>query len=223
MSGTTGQRDRQMPGMTIGVMGSAGGDITAEVREQAYRLGEEIARRGLVLLTGACPGIPQESVKGASAHGGLVVGISPALDFAEHVQRYHSPTRGYNAIVYTGSGLMGREIENIRSSDAVVFISGRVGTLGEFAIAYDEGNIIGLLRGSGGITDHLPEIIQKLAKRTRAIVCIDDDPIGLLDQLEKVYRERERPQQLKLLTQHNPDGVEEGNGGQADAVQGQPA
>lgn len=201
--------DGLMPGMTVGLMGSAGGEISPELRAAARKLGEEVARRGHVLLTGACPGIPQEAVKGASALGGLVIGISPALNFAEHVQRYRSPTRGYSTIIYTGSGLMGREIENIRSSDVVVFIGGRVGTLGEFAIAYDEGNIIGLLRGSGGITDHLPTLIEKLNKRTEAIVCEERDPVRLLGQLEQVYSQKVRPGRMELLQEHDPDGVDE--------------
>jgi predicted Rossmann-fold nucleotide-binding protein len=71
-----------------------------------------------------------------------VVGISPALSLQEHVQRYNSPADGFDAIIYTGSGLMAREIENIRSSDIVVIAGGRSGTLGEFAIAYDEDRLI---------------------------------------------------------------------------------
>ena len=64
-----------------------------------------------------------------------MVGISPALNLEEHVNKYRSRTRGYGAIIYTGSGLMGREIENIRSCDVVIFAGGRSGSLGEFAIA----------------------------------------------------------------------------------------
>ncbi|MFZ5593982.1 MAG: hypothetical protein ACOY4D_06955 [Pseudomonadota bacterium] len=35
-------------------------------------------------------------------------------------------------------------------------MGGRSGTLGEFAIAYDEGKLIGVLQGSGGITEKIP-------------------------------------------------------------------
>jgi len=40
---------------------------------------------------------------------------------------------------------MGREVENIQTCDAVVIVGGRSGTLGEFAIAYDQAKIIGVL------------------------------------------------------------------------------
>lgn len=46
---------------------------------------------------------------------------------------------------------MGREATNIRSS--VLLLGGRSGALGEFAITYDEGKWIGVLAGSGGITE----------------------------------------------------------------------
>lgn len=113
------------PSMTVGVMGSSGGVIPPDAYRKAYSLGREIARRGHVLMTGACPGLPHESVKGARSAGGIVVGVSPALNMEEHVVKYQSPTWGYNALIFTGSGLMGREIENMRSCDVVVFAGGR--------------------------------------------------------------------------------------------------
>lgn len=195
------------PSMTVGVMGSAGGKLGAEALQVVHRLGAAIARRGYVLITGACPGMPQEAVKGAKDEGGTVVGVSPALNMEEHVRKYHSPTRGYDAIIYTGSGLMGREIENIRSCDVVIFAGGRSGTLGEFAIAYDEAKVIGVLEGTGGITQHLEEIIRMVKKETGAIVCYDTDPDHLLDKLEAIYQERILPRYLRAVEGHDPDGV----------------
>ncbi len=160
-----------------------------------------------MLITGACPGLPHEAILGAESANGLVVGIYPALNLEEHVKRYRSPTRGYNAIIYTGSGLMGREIENIRSCDVVIFAGGRSGTLGEFAIAYDEGKVIGVLTGTGGITDHLELIIELVSKKTGAIISYHSDPGPLLDELERIYKERILPDYLRTIEGHNPDGV----------------
>jgi len=201
------EREFPIPRMTVGVMGSAGGKLAAEAIQPVRRLGAAIARRGYVLITGACPGMPHEAVKGAKEEGGIVVGVSPALNLEEHVRKYQSPTWGYDAIVYTGSGLMGREIENIRSCDVVVFAGGRSGTLGEFPIAYDEGKVIGVLQGTGGITEHLEKIISMVNKETGAIVCYDADPERLLDKLEQVYRERILPRHVKALEGRDPDGV----------------
>jgi uncharacterized protein (TIGR00725 family) len=195
------------PRMTVGVMGSAGGEIEKEIRERVRRLGASIARRGYVLITGACPGLPHDAVLGAKGEGGVVVGISPALNIHEHITKYHSPTRGYDTIVYTGSGLMGREIENIRSCDTVIFAGGRSGTLGEFAIAYDEGKVIGVLTGTGGITEHLRQIVTMVNKETGATVCYDSDPEALMDKLEDIYSSCVLPVYEKVMEYHDPDGT----------------
>ncbi len=147
--------------LTIGVMGSSGGDAIDEITERAHRLAEAIAERDAVLITGGCPGLPYEAVKGAKARGGVVVGISPGLSIDEHRGKYRSPVEGFDVLIYTGSGLMGREITNIRSCDIVV-IAGRTGTLGELAIPYDEGRLIGVLTGTGGITSLADRIRTEL-------------------------------------------------------------
>lgn len=174
--------------LKVGVMGSSGGDLSPEVMEKSYRLGEAIARRDCVLITGACPGLPHESVRGAKAARGLVVGISPGLSLDEHVRKYGSPTEGYDVLVFTGSGLMGREITNIRTCDIVVIVGGRTGTLGEFAIAYDEGRLVGILDGTGGITEVIEDILKVSAKQTGGRVIFEEDPVRLVDRLLDVYR-----------------------------------
>jgi uncharacterized protein (TIGR00725 family) len=175
---------------TVGVMGSAGGALQASSMMVARELGREIARRGLVLITGACPGLPHEAVLGAKEIGTIVIGISPALCLQEHIDRYHSPYEEYDALIFTGSGLMGREIENIRSCDIVVIIGGRSGTLGEFAIAYDEGKLIAVLQDTGGIADHIAEIVEMCNKRTEADLVYSSDPQELMQLAMAKHAER---------------------------------
>jgi uncharacterized protein (TIGR00725 family) len=174
--------------LTIGVMGSSGGALSPAARQKAYRLGETIAERDAILITGGCPGLPYEAVRGARAKGGLVVGISPGLSIDEHRGKYASPVDGFDVLIYTGSGLMGREITNIRSCDIVVIAGGRTGTLGELAIAYDEGRLIGVLMGTGGITGLVEEIVRTSGKDTGARVVYESDPVKLVDRLIHVYR-----------------------------------
>ncbi len=192
------------PRMTVGVMGSAGGHIAPEVFQKVRALGRTIGQKGYVLITGACPGLPHEAAIGAKEAGGVVVGVSPALNMDEHVIKYLSPTRCYDAIIYTGSGLMGREIENIRSCDVVIFAGGRSGTLGEFAIAYDEAKVIGVLESTGGITEHLSNIVEMVNKDTGAVVFYDQDPERLLAKLEEVYR--------SVIYRRHVEALEEGGG-----------
>jgi uncharacterized protein (TIGR00725 family) len=167
---------------SVAVVGSAGGELSAEARGLCRELGREIARRGCTIVTGACPGLPQEAVFGAKELGGLSVGISPALCLDEHRYRYHSPYEEYDVLIFTGSGLMGREVDVIRSSDVVVVAGGRSGTLGEFSIAYDDGNVIAALLGTGGIADHLEGIVSLIRKDTGTEMIYSGDPVALLDQ-----------------------------------------
>lgn len=173
--------------LTIGVMGSASPDVDGAAERLARQLGEAIAERGLILITGACPGLPHACALGARSQGGLSVGISPALSLDEHVQKYHAPFDAFDLLIYTGSGLMGREVTNIRSSDIVIIADGRSGTLGEFAIAYDEGKLIGVMKGSGGIADQIPSIVEGIDKDTGAVLVYEHEPAELLDRLLQVY------------------------------------
>jgi uncharacterized protein (TIGR00725 family) len=169
--------------LKIGVMGSATGKLSARQKEIAYELGRAIAVRGCITITGACPGLPLESARGAKEAGGLVVGISPALSEWEHVEKYRSPVEHHDVIIFTGSGLMGREVVNIRSSDIVVIVGGRSGTLGEFSIAYDEGKLIGILLGTGGITSEIENIVKIVKKRTGAKLIYTEEPQALVNHL----------------------------------------
>lgn len=192
--------------LTIGVMGSSGGDVSEANLAKAHRLGEAIAARDAILITGGCPGLPYEAVRGAKAKGGLVIGISPGLSLDEHRGKYRSPVDGFDVLVYTGSGLMGREITNIRSCDMVVIVGGRTGTLGELAIAYDEGRLIGVLTGTGGITEFVEPIITASGKQTGACVLYDDDPEQLVDRLIHYYR-TEHVRKPSCFCDERPDGA----------------
>ncbi len=174
----------------FGVMGSAGGEFMPEIMAQAFRLGEQIASHECIVLTGACPGLPHQAVLGARKHGGLVVGISPALGLDEHRKRYLSPYQEYDIIIFTGSGLMGREITTIRSCDIVAIVGGRSGTLGEFAVAYDEGKVIAVLQATGGIADHLPEVLKVIDKETGAEIIYETDPAALVEKAVACHERR---------------------------------
>ena len=171
--------------IAVGVMGSAGdaspaGDKEALV-EKANALGKAIAARDLVLLTGATTGIVY--VVGKAAHDGGVfhLGISPASDSGEHVEKFKLPLDACEVIVYTGFGLKGRNVVLVRSCDVVLFIAGAMGSLNEFTIAHDEGKVIGCLTGTGGVADEVDYLLKKFSKDTGARVFQGDDPAKLLD------------------------------------------
>ena len=176
--------------LKIGVMGSASGPQIedAHARAMARQLGLEIGKRGHIFINGACPGLPHDALLGAKEAGAFTLGISPAFSEYEHVNEYHSPLEN-EMVIYTGQGFMERDIVNIRSSDGVIFIGGGIGTLNELTIAYDEGRPMGILTGTGGISDSVPHIIQDLCiRKVPPNMVFDGDPAKLLDKLEVAIR-----------------------------------
>ena len=176
--------------LKIGIIGSASGPQTEDqgAVQKARAMGTEIGKRGYILVNGACPGIPDEAALAAKKEGGMTIGISPAFSEYEHVNEYMSPHH-HDILIFTGQGFMERDIINIRSCDAVIVVSGGIGTLNEFTIAYDEGRPIGILTNSGGISNDIPHIVEEICQRKiPPNMVLSDDPKALLDQLEIVIK-----------------------------------
>ena len=179
----------------VGVMGASATDALSaaealRVKELAENLGAAIAKRDCILLTGATTGLPDLVARSFRKHGGFALGISPASNRSEHVHGFGLPVEGADALIYTGFGYKGRNVINIRSSDIVIIFGGATGTLNEFTIAYDEGNVIGVL--SGGVADHIKEIVDFYTKPTQGAVIYGHDPEDLLEKcLARFERERQ--------------------------------
>jgi uncharacterized protein (TIGR00725 family) len=169
----------------VGVMGSASESGSPEARaslfEKAEGLAAAIAKRDLILFTGATTGVVYVVGKAAKDQGVFHIGISPASNEAEHVSTYKLPLDACDAIVYTGFGLKGRNVVLVRSSDVVLFIAGAMGSLNEFTIAHDEGKIIGCLTGSGGVADEVEYLVEKFGKRGHAQVVKSENPNELIE------------------------------------------
>ena len=171
--------------VVVGVMGASANDAFSaaeahRVQALAEGLGAAIARAGCILITGATTGLPDLVAQACRNNGGFTLGVSPAENRNEHVGRYGLPDDGADVIIYTGFGYKGRNVINVRSADIVLIIGGATGTLNEFTIAYDEGKIIGVLEGSGGVADHLNEIIEFCKKPSAGAVFLDRDPVKLV-------------------------------------------
>src|SRR5438309_1393923 len=157
----------------VGVMGSAEETSSVELHDKAIALGQAIASRDAILLTGATTGLVYATGKAARDAGALHVGISPASDEREHGERFGLPTDACDAIIYTGFGLKGRNVVLVRSCDVVVFVAGSIGSLNEFTIAYDEGKVIGCLTGTRGVADEIDHIVEIFQKETKSRIVYD--------------------------------------------------
>ncbi|MBI2664531.1 LOG family protein [Candidatus Woesearchaeota archaeon] len=192
--------------LKIGVMGSAlergEADIPVKGKILAYKLGRAIANHNCIFINGACGGIPAIAAKGAREADGFLVGISPAENFHEHVHKYNFPYKEFDVIFYTGFGFKGRNVVNVSNCDAVIIVSGHMGTLNEFSIAYDEGMVVGVMQGSGGIADFVDEIIRIANKKTGATVIYDTNPHQLIKKVIKEIRKRQT-EEKKLITKES--------------------
>lgn len=166
--------------------------MNPETLKKAEKVGEAIARTGAVLVTGATTGIPHAAAKGAKKAKGISIGFSPAASRADHMKRYHLPVNYLDLIVYTGFGYSGRNLILTRSADAVIIICGRIGTLNEFTVAFEDRKPIGVLEESGGVADEI-EDITRIAHKHQCQVLYEADPeklvTGLLEDLKEKYKE----------------------------------
>ncbi|MBO8138426.1 MAG: TIGR00725 family protein [Desulfotomaculum sp.] len=109
----------------VGVIGSA--DCTEEVKEEAYRVGKEIAERGWVMICGGRGGVMEAASRGAAENNGTVVGILPGTD-------RRMGNRYLTLAIATGL----RDARNAviaSASDGLIAVSGGWGTLSEIALA----------------------------------------------------------------------------------------
>ena len=109
----------------IGVIGSA--SCSSSVADIGYIVGREIARRGAILICGGLGGIMEGACKGVQEENGTAIGILPGDDKEDANPYVDIP-------LTTGMG-EARNIIIVRSSDAVIAIAGKYGTLSELAFA----------------------------------------------------------------------------------------
>lgn len=176
----------------IGVSGAAEtGYCGLDAYEKAKELGREIATHGAIITTGATTGFPMYAAMGAKDACGFSIGFSPASTEREHVETYRLPLDFMDVVVYTGFGYSGRDLLLVRSSDAIVIGCGRIGTLNEFAIAFEDRRPVGILEGSWETDDLLRKVIAD-AHRPNEKVIFDSDPKALVERLiEMVVKEKE--------------------------------
>ena len=149
---------------------------------KAEELGRLIAQHNIVLVTGATTGAPYWAAKGAKGAGGIVIGFSPAASETAHVKSYRLPLDYHDLIVYTGFDYAGRNLILTRATDAIITVCGRIGTLSEFTIGFEDGKPQGVLTGTGGIADEIEGIVKQ-AHRGPGKVVFDNDPATLLDKV----------------------------------------
>lgn len=177
---------------SICVSGAASGKTVAQSDELAERLGTAIAKSGHILTTGATVGLPYHAARAAKQAEGMSIGFSPAASLREHLYKYRLPIEVFDFVNFTGMHYVGRDIHLVQSSDAVITVGGRFGSLHEFTTALQSRMPCGVLLGSGGTADMIPELMESLEPPSRKYVILDDNPeqlvkkvIAMLDEEHK--------------------------------------
>jgi len=127
----------------IGMMG--GQDADPEILKEAQHLGDEIAKRGFIVLTGGGPGVMRAASEGAHRAGGLVIGILP--------NERKRPLAGYpnefvDIPIYTGMW-DARDAINAKTPHVLVALRGGAGTVAEIALAVKSGTPVICLHDPG--------------------------------------------------------------------------
>ncbi|MEP6710330.1 MAG: hypothetical protein ABJA64_01275 [Candidatus Saccharibacteria bacterium] len=182
----------------ICVSGAASGETVESSHQKAFELGRVIAEQGLTLTTGATVGLPHYAAMGAFSvknRHGVSVGFSPASSFREHVAVYKLPTVEFDYINFTGMQYVGRDVHLVRSSDAIITIGGRMGSLHELSTALESRKVCGVLIGSGGLADYIQTLLENVEAPGAKDVIYDSDPEALVkkvvEALDKKYADFE--------------------------------
>lgn len=172
----------------ICVSGAAAGETVQQAHHLAYAVGAEIAKAGKTLLTGATVGLPHYAAMGFVSvpnSKGSSIGFSPASSYREHVSTYRLPTKEFDYINFTGMQYVGRDVHLVRSSDAVITVGGRMGSLHELATALESRKVCGVLLGSGGLADYTQTLLEHIEAPGGKDMIFDADPARLVAKVVK--------------------------------------
>lgn len=137
----------------ITVIGKSDKDPTdrpsAAALAAAEQVGACIAGAGAIVVTGGLSGVMEAVSRGAKRNNGLVIGVLPGFDKA-------AANKYVDIAITTGMGWM-RNTLTVRAADAVIMISGGIGTLNELTVAYQDKPTV-VLEGTGGWSDRIREI-----------------------------------------------------------------
>ncbi|WAC06245.1 MAG: TIGR00725 family protein [Thermodesulfobacteriota bacterium] len=139
----------------IGVIGDA--VCSEKIMGLAEEVGREIAKRKGVLICGGLTGVMEGAARGAKKEGGLTIGIIPS-ESADDANPF------IDIPIVTGLR-DARNVIVVRSSEAIIAIQGKYGTLSEIAFALKfKVPVIGL---------HTWDITQDIIIASNAVDAVD--------------------------------------------------
>lgn len=179
----------------IGIFGSSSGSLD-KVLPKAQELGQILGNHSneVIVVTGACSGLPYVVANEANKAGAEVWGFSNMIDQAGLTSLYpDQDTSIYTKLIYVPKDypfvkqeqarMKYRNVSSTATVDGGIIISGRWGSLNEFTNLIDMHKAIGVLTGTGGIADELPRLVRKIKKEGQLEVTFSDNPKKLVEKL----------------------------------------
>ena len=117
------------------------------------------------------------------------------MDHDDHQSLFHYPVQHFSEMVFIPGDYVHkddrmvckkyRNVAAVAAVDVAVIIGGHTGTLNEFTIAYDLGLDIGILEGSGGITENtIRTYLKDMSEEAGSRVFFDPDPASLVYRIQ---------------------------------------
>ena len=178
--------------MKIGIFGSSVAN-DQRITKKAIAIGECLASKRYIVMTGGITGYPHEVALAAIAAGGRAIAYGAGRVKADHHRYYHTDLSGYTNIIFqknyigrklTAIDLYMRSLQMVKALDKIIIIGGRVGTMFELTIASGLGKDVFVLKNSGGITNNtIKSFIKEGHKQKSKIVFFNT--VGELAKLLK--------------------------------------
>ncbi|OGL30857.1 hypothetical protein A3F37_00225 [Candidatus Saccharibacteria bacterium RIFCSPHIGHO2_12_FULL_41_12] len=179
----------------IGVYGSAAGEIDGVV-PKIIELGNALKKHAdsVIVITGACKGLPYIAAKQAHSGGVEIWGYSPLHNMDE--LKHDAPDDDHN--IYAKLQFVSEDFEFVANKrvcmkyrnviltancDAGIIIRGRWGSLNEFTNLIDMQKVVGVLTDTGGVADELVKLNQKITKEGQGKIIFDEDPTTLIEKV----------------------------------------
>ena len=192
--------------LQIAVLGSS--EVICSVRgyNMAFEVGQEIAKRKAVTLTGGGLGVMEAALKGAKKEGGVTLAIVPWESMSK-VNNYA------DIVVATGIGWSRNSI-NLNSCDGAIIVQGGAGTLNEATYGYMMSKPIVALTTSGGMAEEISDKYfderktefvygavtpKEAVKKIFDLVKKAEDKGKHLSELDKDLLSREEKQDWKII------------------------
>lgn len=153
------------------------------ILEIAVRLGEELSRRGIIVITGGGKGTPHAVNRGVQNKKGISIAY---ISTSKEDDLDNKENSIITNPIYTGMGWDGRSVLAVKNADVLVVLGGANGTLNEITLAYLNKIPIYILKNSSELIRRFEEMLLEkkfIDQRRNVPICFFENIDILLNVL----------------------------------------